>query len=97
MRPATRRHVEVLDVNQPQDAVPFRFLSQRQRRDLIRVRKSNRDRPVLPDNAIGLVLGSSNLRRRDLAARSMVEAVEPRWKLTVDALSNRSKAAESTC
>ena len=39
---------------------------------------------------------ASNLRRRDLAARSMVEAVEPRWKLTVG-VEQPVEGAESTC
>ena len=54
-------------------AFALRFLAQRQRRDLIRVGESNRDRPVLPDDAIGLGLGARDLAGVTSRARSIVD------------------------
>ena len=70
---AARREIEVLDVDQAQRSFPLRLLSQRQRRDLVRCREEDRDRPILPDDPIGLGFGARALRADTSRARSIVE------------------------
>ena len=55
------------DVDQPQRSLALRLLPQRQRRDLLRAGEPDRHRPVLPDDAVGFVLGARDLGRVELA------------------------------
>ena len=86
-----------VDVDQPQHAFALRFLPQRQFRRFLRVSEPNGDRR----SSQTMRLASSSARAISPAvtsrARSMVDEVVPRWKLTVRPGSKRSNAADSTC
>ena len=62
---AAGRDVELLDFNQPQDALALRLLAKRHRGGFSGVSESNRDGTVLPDDPVRFPLDARDLAGRD--------------------------------
>ena len=66
MGPAAGRQIEPVNVNHTQHACSCGFLSERQRRALVGIRKLDRHRAVLPHDPVGLGFGRRNGFSREL-------------------------------
>jgi hypothetical protein len=91
MRSAAGGEIEPVDVDHPQLATALWFLTQWKARRLVCRDEPDRDRSILPDDAIGLVFGTGNLERRDFACeidcgagRPQVEALRSYFEEVVE-------------
>ena len=79
VRSAAGRQVELLYLDDPQQAGPRRFFAQRQTRRLRLIDEADGDRPVFPDDLIGRELrGARSAPARLRRARSIVADADPR-------------------